>query len=61
MTHRGGKRNIYRIFVVKSEGRRAIARPRHRWEDNIKMDHKEIRRALIRFIKLRIERICGFL
>ena len=28
----------YRALVGKPEGRRLLGRPRHRWEDNIKMD-----------------------
>jgi hypothetical protein len=32
------KRNAYRDLVGKSEGNRPLGRPRHRWEDNIKMD-----------------------
>jgi hypothetical protein len=35
-------RNAYRILVGKSEGRRPLGRPRHRWVDNIKMDLREI-------------------
>jgi hypothetical protein len=31
------KRNLYRILVGKSEGRRPLGRPRRRWVDNIKM------------------------
>jgi hypothetical protein len=38
----GEKRNVYRILVGKPEGRRPLGRPRHRWEDNIKMDLREI-------------------
>jgi hypothetical protein len=34
----GGKRNAYRILVGKPEGKRPLGRPRHRWEDTIKMD-----------------------
>jgi hypothetical protein len=34
----GGKRNAYRILVGKPEGKRQLGRPRHRWEDNIRMD-----------------------
>jgi hypothetical protein len=30
------KRNSYRIFVGKSEGKRPLRRPRRRWIDNIK-------------------------
>jgi hypothetical protein len=32
----------YRILVGKPEGKRPLGRPRHRWEDNIKMDLGEI-------------------
>jgi hypothetical protein len=31
-------RGAYRIFVGRPDGRRAIGRPRRRWEDNMKMD-----------------------
>jgi hypothetical protein len=29
---------VYRIFVGKTEGKRALGRPRRRWVDNIRMD-----------------------
>jgi hypothetical protein len=38
----GEKRNAYRIFVGKPEGKRPIGRPRRRWVDNIKTDLREI-------------------
>jgi hypothetical protein len=38
----GEKRNAYRIVVGKPEGKRPLGRPRHRWEDNIRMDLREI-------------------
>jgi hypothetical protein len=38
----GEKRNAYRLFVWKSEGKRPLARPRRRWVDSIKMDLLEI-------------------
>jgi hypothetical protein len=28
--------------VGKPEGKRRLGRPRHRWDDNIKLDHREI-------------------
>jgi hypothetical protein len=34
--------NEYRIFVGNPEGKRLPGRPRQRWEDNIKMDPREI-------------------
>jgi len=36
----GEWRAVYRVLVVKREGKKALGRPRHRWEDNIKMDLK---------------------
>jgi hypothetical protein len=36
-------RAAYRIFVGRPEGRRALGRPRRRWEDNIEMDLQEVR------------------
>jgi hypothetical protein len=38
----GKKRNAYRILVVKPEGKRPLGQHRRRWEDNIKMDLREI-------------------
>jgi hypothetical protein len=35
-------RGVYRVLVGKSEGKRPLSRPRHRWEDNIKMDFRDI-------------------
>jgi hypothetical protein len=36
------KRTAYRLLVEKPEGKRPLGRPKHRWVDNIKMDHVEI-------------------
>jgi hypothetical protein len=36
------KRNAYRIFVGKPEGKRSLGRPRYTWVNNIKMDLREI-------------------
>jgi hypothetical protein len=36
-------RGAYNILVGRPEGRRPLGRPRRRWEDNIKMDIREIR------------------
>jgi len=38
----GGKQGVYRVLVGKPEGKRALGRPRCRWEDNIKMDLQEV-------------------
>jgi hypothetical protein len=34
----GEKRNVYRLLVGKSEGKRPLGRPTRRWVDNIRMD-----------------------
>jgi hypothetical protein len=34
------ERNVYRVLVGKPEGKRSLGRPRHRWEDGIRMDLK---------------------
>jgi hypothetical protein len=36
------KRGVYRVLVGKPDGKRSLRRPRNRWEDNIKMDIKEV-------------------
>ena len=38
----GERRGIYKVLVGKTEGKRQLGRPRHRWEDNIKMDVQEV-------------------
>jgi hypothetical protein len=38
----GEKRNAYRILVGKPEGKKPLGIPRRRWEDNIRMDLREI-------------------
>jgi hypothetical protein len=35
-------RGVYRDLVGRPEGKRPLGRPRRRWEDNIKMDLREI-------------------
>jgi hypothetical protein len=36
------KRGVYRVLVEKPEGRRPLARPWLRWNDNIKIDLQEV-------------------
>jgi len=38
----GKGRGMYRVMVGKPEGKRPLGRPRHRWEDNIKMDLQKV-------------------
>jgi len=37
----GERRGVCRVMVEKPAGKRPLGRPRHRWEDNIKMDLQE--------------------
>ena len=38
----GDRTGVYRVLVGKPEGKRPLGRPRHRWEDNIKMDLRKL-------------------
>jgi len=38
----GERMGVYRVLVVKHEGKRPLGRPRCRWEVNIKMDLQEV-------------------
>jgi hypothetical protein len=38
----GEGRGVYRVLVGRPEGKRPLGRSRRRWEDNIKMDLREI-------------------
>jgi hypothetical protein len=38
----GEERGVYKVLVGRPEGKRPLGRPRCRWEDNIKMDLREI-------------------
>jgi hypothetical protein len=34
----GEGRNVYRVLMGKPEGKRPLGRPRHRWEDGMRLD-----------------------
>ena len=42
MARMGEGRGVHRVLVGKPEGKRPLGRPRRRWEDNIKMDLREV-------------------
>jgi len=42
--------------VGKSEGKRTLGRPRHRWEDNIKVDFQEVGSGGMDWIELAQDR-----
>jgi hypothetical protein len=52
----GAMRNVYKILVGKPEGSRPLGRLRRRWEDNIKMDLREICLGVVDFIHLAQDR-----
>jgi hypothetical protein len=45
-------RQEYKILVGKHEGKRPLGRPRYRWEDNIRMDLREIGLVSVYWIHL---------
>jgi len=52
----GERRDVYRVLVGKPEGKSPLGRPRHRWEDNIKMDLQEVGCGGMNWIELAQER-----
>jgi hypothetical protein len=52
----GEVRGAYNILVGRPEGRRPLGRPRRRWEDNIKMDLREIGFGDVNWIHLAQDR-----
>jgi hypothetical protein len=55
------ERKVYRVLVVKPEGKRPLGRPRRRWEDGIRMDLMEIGWGSIEWNQLAQDRGGGFL
>jgi hypothetical protein len=53
----GEGRGIYRVLVGRPEGKRPLGRPRRRWEDNIKMDLREIGIDGTNWIRLAQDRV----
>jgi hypothetical protein len=52
----GEGRSVYRVLVGKPEGRRPLERPRHRWEDNIRMDLREVGCGYVDWMELAQDR-----
>jgi hypothetical protein len=53
----GEGRGVYRFFFVRPEGQRPLGRPRRRWEDNIKLDLREIGIDGVNWIQLDQDRV----
>ena len=56
VARKGERRGVYRVLVGKAEGKRPLGRPRHRLEDNIKMDLQEVRYGGMDWIDLTQDR-----
>jgi hypothetical protein len=50
-------RSVYRVLVGRTERKRPLGRPRRRWEDNIKMDFREIGIDGANWIRLAQDRV----
>ena len=50
------RRGVYRVLVGKPEGKRLLGRPRHRREDNIKMDLQKVGSRVVNWIELAQDR-----
>jgi hypothetical protein len=48
----GEGRGVYRVLVGRPDGKRPLGRPRRRWEDNIKMDIRELGINEVKWISL---------
>jgi hypothetical protein len=53
----GRGRGVYRVLVRRSEGKRPLGRPRRRWEDNIKIDLREMGIDRANWIQLAQDRV----
>jgi hypothetical protein len=53
----GKGRGVYRILVGRPEGNRPLGGPRRRWEDNIKLDLREIGIDGANWIRLAQDRV----
>jgi hypothetical protein len=48
----GEERKVYTVWVGKPKGKRPLGRPRHGWEDGIRMDLREIGLGDVDWIRL---------
>jgi hypothetical protein len=51
MGHAWG-RDVYKVLVGRPKGKIPLGSPRHRWEDNIKMDLREVEKNGVNWIRL---------
>jgi hypothetical protein len=55
----GEERKVYRVLMGKAEGKRPLGRPRHRWEDGIRLDVRENGWGSVECIQLAQDRAGG--
>jgi hypothetical protein len=48
----GERRGVYKVLVGKSEEKRPLGRPWHRWKDNITKDLQEVECSVMELIDL---------
>jgi hypothetical protein len=53
----GEGRGVYRVLVGRPKGKRPLGRPRHRREDNIKLDLRETGINGVNWIQLAQDRV----
>jgi hypothetical protein len=53
----GEGRGVYMVLVGRPKGKRPLGRPRHKWEDSIKMDLREIGINEANWIQLAQDRV----
>jgi hypothetical protein len=53
----GEGRGVYKVLVGRPEGKRPLGRPRRRWEDNIKMELRDIGIDRVNCIRLAQDRV----
>jgi hypothetical protein len=53
----GEGNGVYRVLVGRPEGKKPLERPRRKWEDNIKLDLREIGIGRANWIRLTQDRV----
>jgi hypothetical protein len=53
----GVGRSVYRVLGRRPEGKRSLKRPRHRWEDSINLDLRELGFDGVNWVKLAQDRV----
>lgn len=57
VAYMGEGRVVYKVLVWRSEGKRLLGKPGYRWEDNNKMDLREIQINRANWMQLAEDRV----